>query len=32
MNLITVVATEIANPILLDLDLTDEIEANEKEE
>jgi hypothetical protein len=32
MNLITVVATERANPILLDLDLTDEIEANEKEE
>jgi MFS family permease len=32
MTLITVVATGIANPILLDLDLTDDIEANEKEE
>jgi hypothetical protein len=31
MTLITVVATGVTNPILLDLDLTDDIEANEKE-
>jgi hypothetical protein len=31
MTLITVVATGIANPVLLDLDLTEEIEENEKE-
>jgi hypothetical protein len=32
MTLITVVATGVLNPTLRDLDLTTEIEANEKEE
>jgi hypothetical protein len=31
MKLITVVAAGIANPVLLDLDLTKEIKKNEKE-
>jgi uncharacterized protein (DUF2344 family) len=31
MTVVTVVATGIANPVLLDLDLTKEIEENEKE-